>query len=145
MLNIIFFTILFIISYQDFKKKKINNFFIVLILLLGVLSAVFQEVCEVPGRIAGFFCISIPMFFISYIKSGVLGGGDIKLMAVCGFYLGAERIAMAAALSVFLAAAFCIVFIIMKKVDKKTAIPLAPFLSMGMFVVTFWEPASLLF
>lgn len=145
MLNSIFFVILLIISYQDFKEKKINNFFILLIFILGVVSVMVQKPPEISERITGFFCISIPMFLISYRKPGALGGGDVKLMAACGFYLGAERIVASAVISVFFAAAVCSTLIIMKKVNQKTIVPLAPFLSAGMFVVTFWEPASLLF
>lgn len=179
MTNIIFFTILLMVSYQDLKKRTIPDLYILFILLTGIIShflpelenlfpgiqkeflrsvsenffeniqiSFFQNIPEkltLSERTAGFFCVSLPMFLITFLRPGVFGGGDIKLMAVCGFYLGSHLIINSAVIAVFLAAIYSVICILIKKADKNTTIPLGPFLSAGMLISTLWEPGLLLF
>lgn len=146
MTNIIFFTLLLLVSYQDLKKRKIPDLYIIFILITGLFSCCLSEQpLSIPERIAGAFCISFPMFLLTFSRPRAFGGGDIKLMAVCGFYLGPRRITSAAVIALFLAVVYSLLCILIKKADKNTTIPLGPFLSIGMLISTLWEPALLLF
>jgi leader peptidase (prepilin peptidase)/N-methyltransferase len=40
------------------------------------------------GRLIGMLAVSLPMLLLALLVKGAFGGGDIKLMAACGFMLG---------------------------------------------------------
>ena len=66
-----------------------------------------------------------------------LGGGDVKLMAVSGLYLGAGSVLPAMLYGSVLAAVTAGVLIALKKIGRKDAIPLVPFLYAGMLITVF--------
>lgn len=63
-----------------------------------------------------------------------VGAGDVKLLAVIGFYVGAGRVAAAAAVSCGLAAGACLFLLLFKKKGLQDGIALAPFLLAGTLV-----------
>lgn len=75
--------------------------------------------------------ISIPLLLLAYMKPGSIGGGDIKLMAAGGFLLGIVEIWNAFVIGVFVAAAVSMILLFTGKANKKTEIPLGPFLVLG--------------
>lgn len=48
---------------------------------------VFPQI-SLTQRLIGVICISLPMLLINLLIGGAFGGGDVQLMAVCGFLLG---------------------------------------------------------
>ena len=63
-----------------------------------------------------------------------LGGGDVKLMAVSGLYLGLDGVLPAMLYGSVLAAVAGLLLILGKKITPKDAIPLVPFLYIGMLL-----------
>lgn len=63
-----------------------------------------------------------------------LGGGDVKLMAASGLYLGFNGVLPAMLYGSVLAALAALALILLKKIKPKDAIPLAPFLYVGMLL-----------
>jgi len=84
------------------------------------------------------FLIGGGMFLFVYIvsKKG-LGGGDVKFMAVAGLFLGLSGVFTTMFYGTCLAAAFGLLLIALKKIGRKDAIPLAPFLYVGIIVTVF--------
>lgn len=73
------------------------------------------------------------LFLTVYLLSrGGLGGGDVKLMAAAGLYLGWQCVLPAMLYGSVLAALAGGVLILRKKIGRKDAIPLVPFLYAGM-------------
>jgi leader peptidase (prepilin peptidase)/N-methyltransferase len=63
-----------------------------------------------------------------------MGGGDVKLAALIGSFLGI-RAGLVALFSAFLMGAFLgVVLMIVRKKGRKDAIPFAPFLSVGTLI-----------
>jgi len=56
----------------------------------------------------GFFAISLPMLLMALAISGAFGGGDIKLMAVCGFLLGWKNAVLAFFIALLLGGGYAI-------------------------------------
>lgn len=71
-------------------------------------------------------------------KKEGMGGGDIKLMAMAGLYLGWRLTILSLFLSVCLAAAIGIVLMALGKKKRQDAIPLGPFLATGILLGVFW-------
>lgn len=69
-------------SICDLKTKQIPNVIPFAIFLVGLLhfSPLFS--------IAGLLCTGLPYWIGAVVSNGKIGGGDIKLMAACGFVFG---------------------------------------------------------
>lgn len=78
------------------------------------------------------FLIGTIVFGACYLLSrGGMGAGDVKLMAVLGFFLGGSVIISVMVLAVFCSAIYSIVNLIRKKTSLKAEIPFAPFVMIG--------------
>ena len=85
--------------------------------------------------------MSLPLFVICLIRPGAFGGGDVKLMAGCGFFLGAEAVWLSFLFAVFAAGGRVLFLLFTGRAGRKTRFPLGPFLCAGMaLVLVFWFP-----
>jgi prepilin signal peptidase PulO-like enzyme (type II secretory pathway) len=71
------------------------------------------------------------LYFATLFVPGSLGGGDIKMAGVIGFYLGIFRVLSALELAFLLACAYSIPLILLGRMKATDSIPLGLFLSMG--------------
>ena len=84
------------------------------------------------------FTIGGGLFLVVYIISRKgLGGGDVKFMAAAGLYLGLGGTIPVILYGTVLAAATGGLLILLKKIGRKDAIPLAPFLFIGILITVF--------
>jgi leader peptidase (prepilin peptidase) / N-methyltransferase len=67
-----------------------------------------------------------------------MGGGDIKLLAMIGAFLGWQGVLLTLLLASFAGSAVGIVLMIVRRADSKLAIPFGPFLALGALVALFW-------
>jgi len=70
-------------------------------------------------------------FVIALIVKSALGMGDVKMFFVIGLLYGLSNTYSILLFSVLVMAIVSIVLLIMKKVTRKTAIPMAPFVAFG--------------
>lgn len=78
-----FCIILIAASIIDIRTRTVPDMIHILILLAGL-----------PGihpvrSVIGFIVVPLPFLAAAFLKPGSIGGGDIKLMAACGFFMGA--------------------------------------------------------
>lgn len=111
-------------SVSDIRKRQIPNEAILLMLIIGILNAFF---CTAAGQIwwhypAGLM-IEFP-FILSWLKDK-MGAGDVKLMLVCGLYLGLPAALVSSGLMLIILFGITI-FLIFNKKSLKTRIPLGP-------------------
>lgn len=121
---IVFILLLLAASAMDIKKRMVSDALCVMIALTAVLS--FQ-----PHKLWGIL-VSLPFLFAAVFCGG-MGGGDIKLMAAAGIVLGLPSGIIATVLGLSLVLAYSIILNFCRK-TKVTAVPLAPFLSVGCVV-----------
>jgi len=72
-------------------------------------------------------------------KSEGMGGGDIKLLAMIGAFLGWKAVVLTILLSSLIGSIVGITIMIWKGKDLKYAIPFGPFLSLGAVVALFYQ------
>lgn len=127
------------IGVVDLDIKKIPNSSVLALLLIRTAALIYAIATGVPlkeclipslvGLAAGFILYQLPMFF------GIpIGTGDVKYSSAIGFCLGAfgylqAALIMAAGLIVYL-----IYLVATKKGSLKTAVPMGPYLSLGVVV-----------
>jgi len=127
--GVLFALLLLAAAVWDIKRREIPNMIPVLILACGLL-------CFEPlNAIKGLLFTGLPYFLAAIFvkRSGLaIGGGDIKLMAACGFVLGVWAGVLQSVLSLFLAVLSGIVTaFIMKQKFEDVKIPLAPCFCVG--------------
>ena len=88
-------------------------------------------------RLIGFFSVSLPLFAITLAVPGAFGGGDIKLMAVIGFFLGWKMSLTAFMLAVFSGGIYGIGLLLSKKKGAKEHFAFGPFLCAGTALTLF--------
>ncbi len=139
LLNFIFFILLIVIAFSDAKTRTISNRWNAAILLLGLIGFSLNSGVTITSRLIGLFVISLPMLVTAMIIPGGIGGGDIKLMAAAGFYMGWEKCVMAAFLGFFLGGIYSIYLLTIKKAGRKSTFPLGPFLCIGIMISLFGD------
>ena len=75
----------------DINAGIVPDIVVIAIAVLGIVNFLVLEpftVASFISHLIGAVCISVPMLLISLIVRGAFGGGDIKLMAAAGLYLG---------------------------------------------------------
>lgn len=101
MLIFLFICMLCAVSVIDARTHRIPNIFPICICIVA-----FAKLCFSPGDcfsyLVGSLLVSLPMLVLACRRGG-LGGGDIKLVAACGLYLGADSILLAVFLASLLA------------------------------------------
>ena len=93
------------------------------------------------GRVSGFFAVSLPLLLLTRLIPDCFGGGDIKLLAVCGFLLGWKAILLAAFFAVVGCGLVCMVKMALKKVKKGDHVAFGPYLAAGILAARlFYTP-----
>ncbi len=132
-----FLALLTVAAWRDIDAKKIDDSLCLMILALSILALwLFPEV--LPGsRLLGIFAVSVPMLLLSLLIPGAFGGGDIKLMAVCGGLLGWKSALAAFCAGIAIGGAYCMVLLMAGRISRKEPIALGPFLVLGFFITVF--------
>lgn len=139
-LDFIFAGTLLTVSLIDIRYKIIPNIIIVFIILIGIIGIVMQHTVSISDGLLGFIIGGGILFLIGllsqwFLKKEGMGGGDIKLSAVCGLFLGAGKITLALLSTAYLAGLILFVLLVTKKINKDQYIPFGPFICAGVIVI----------
>ena len=72
------------------------------------------------------------------MKTEGMGGGDIKLLAMIGAFLGSKAVLVTIFVSALIGSVVGLTIIVLKGKDRKYAIPFGPFLALGAIISLFW-------
>ena len=134
---LLFLALLSIISSVDIATMEIPNTFVIAALVLGIISIFTLPGTSLPSRILGMFVVSVPLLLITLLIPGAFGGGDIKLMAACGLFLGTKLTLLSFAFAVLTGGLYGIWLLVMKKKSGKEHFAFGPFLCLGMAAALF--------
>jgi leader peptidase (prepilin peptidase)/N-methyltransferase len=81
----------------------------------------------------------VATFYQWLFKKEGMGGGDVKLLAMVGAFLGWKAVFLTIFLSSLIGSITGIMMMILKGKDFKYAIPFGPFLSVGAVVALFYQ------
>lgn len=134
---------------------------LIIIAFIDLKEQMVPDVISLPGIVIGF----ILSFFVSYIsfinsalgvvvgggiiiiiglagslifKKEAMGGGDVKLAAMIGAFLGWRYIIISLFLGFFLGALAGIILILSKIKKREDAIPFGPFIALGSIITLLW-------
>ena len=130
----LFFGALLLAARQDVAHMRIDNRYFLFILGLSVAGLFLAPGMSWRESCAGFLGLGLPLFFLRLFFPGSLGGGDVKLVAACGAFLGWER-GLVGAYAAFLGAGlWALSGRLLGGNEKKEGVALGPFLAAGMFL-----------
>ena len=113
-------------------------------LLKAVTEEVERQLAQLPRKeiasrsLAASKLILVKNMLLALVVPGGFGGGDIKLMAGAGFFLGARLTVVAAFLGILLGGGFGALLLAAKKADRKTRFAFGPFLCIGIAAAMFF-------
>lgn len=134
--NIVLLIILSVITYTDLKRQEIDDEPIILGLGFIVLFSLsgLNDV-SVKSSIAGFLLGGLIFTVLAFWG---MGGGDIKLMAMLGFFFGWKSTVLVMFLSFLVGAVMGIFYMLFKKVTFRDHMPFGPAIAVASVIVLFW-------
>ncbi|MBE5884211.1 MAG: prepilin peptidase [Lachnospiraceae bacterium] len=124
------------LSVIDFKTYEIPVGFQYFIGVLGVVR-VLCDITNWQEYVIGFFAVSAVLAILYYASRGAaIGGGDVKLMAVCGLLLGWKLIIVAFLVGCILGSV--IHLLRMRISGENHVLAMGPYLSAGVMLAVLW-------
>jgi leader peptidase (prepilin peptidase) / N-methyltransferase len=142
--NMLFFTLLIVVSFIDLDFKIIPDVLSIGGLIAGLIMAFFRRPSFFyPDAIYGIFIGGGILFVIAYgyqllRKREGMGGGDIKLLGMIGAFCGIKGVIFSLMSGSLLGTMIGIPMMLIKGEDAKYAIPFGPFLSIGAIIFIFF-------
>ncbi len=133
-ISCLFLFFLTLIAECDIRTMRIPDRLVIVCGAAGLLSVPFFPEISLADRGLGMAGVSILLLCITLLAPGSFGGGDIKLMAASGLFLGWEGNLRAFSLAVFTAGAFCLWMLLWGKLERKARISFAPFICAGILM-----------
>lgn len=139
---IVLVSLLIIITFIDIDHYIIPDGLIIIGSLFAVLFNLFIGLVSIKEMLLGSLICGGGMLLLIYlieliVKTEVMGGGDIKLFAMIGLFLGLKGGLLTILLSVYVGAIYGIVTIVYSKIKKQeysSMIPYGPFISVGALI-----------
>lgn len=136
-------SLLIIITFIDIDHYIIPDGLVILGSIFAIIFNLFFKVITIKESLIGaIICgglVLVIVYLIEFmIKKEAMGGGDIKLFAMIGLFLGVKNSLLVALISVYVGAIFGIISIIYSKIKKQefsSMIPYGPFISIGTLLI----------
>lgn len=136
LLYCLLFSALLALSVIDFRTYEIPFGINVFILMLGLIRVV-TDFQNWSNYLIGFLAVSVFLYLIVQLSGGrAMGGGDVRLMAVCGLLVGWKLIILAFLLGCIVGSICHIIRMKATKVDHVLA--MGPYLSVGVVIAVLW-------
>lgn len=120
-----------LISIIDISYYIIPNSLVVVLIIIGLIYQFMYDRQTPLFIFFGFLTGFLVTFLMSVLSKGGLGGGDIKLSAVMGLWLGFPQIISALMISSVVGGLAAIILLLAGKKGHKEPIPFGPFLMIG--------------
>ncbi|MFA7073590.1 MAG: prepilin peptidase [Endomicrobiaceae bacterium] len=146
---------LLVITAIDFEFQIIPDEFSLMLVLIGLGTSFFNDFLadtvfmRLTQSFFGLLAGGGALFVIAVIgkwifKKDAMGGGDIKLMAGVGTFIGWEKVLFAIFLASLIGSIVGVSLIVFKKISKKEAIAFGPYLAVSSLLVLFLPKPSMI-
>jgi leader peptidase (prepilin peptidase)/N-methyltransferase len=147
----IFVFSLLVTTVIDFEFKIIPDEISFMLMIVGVATSFLNLTLgetiwqRFLGSLLGFLAGGGSLFIIAYIgklifKQDAMGGGDIKIMAGIGAFIGWDKVLFAIFVASLFGSIVGIALIICKKIGRKQEIPFGPYLAISSYLTLFFSP-----
>jgi leader peptidase (prepilin peptidase)/N-methyltransferase len=151
----VFVSAMIVITFIDFDSQIIPDVITLPGIVVGLIGASFLlpdpftpslhysitpllPVVGFKNSIAGLFLGGGLFYLIAILSRGGMGGGDIKMMAMIGAFMGWKAVLLTTFLGSIFGSVVGIFLMVFKGKGRKTKIPFGPFLAIGSIITLFW-------
>lgn len=136
-LSVILLTIQLVSSINDICNKLIPLKLMLVSFISGLfILIIFKDTLRIINYLSGGLAAFFIMILLISISKGQIGRGDLILMTLTGFFLGAAAFFSILFLAIIFAGVCSLILIAMKEGSRKTEIPFAPFVLLGTVIFT---------
>lgn len=146
------FSGLIVLSFIDWEHKILPDVLTLPLLGLGIIFSFFTSQISILQSLLGVLAGGLTLFLTAWLgekifKKEALGGGDIKLAAMLGAFLGWQNVLLLFILAALLGSLYGISFKLFfaNKSKESSVIPFGPFLSLAAVLVSFFGPEMIEF
>jgi len=141
--GIILGALLLALSMIDIDRQILPDKLTLLGLALGLIISFIRPDIHPLTAVAGVFAGGGFLFVIAFVSRGGLGGGDIKMMAFVGSFIGPALVMLAIFLGAFIGLLANIPGLISGQVGLKSRMPFGPFLAVASIIMWFFGDSLL--
>lgn len=129
---------LIIVTVIDLEYKIIPDVITLPGIIIGLILSLFILPIPFINSLIGIMTGGGFFYLIALVSRGGMGGGDIKLIAMIGAFLGWEGTLVTILMGSLIGSIIGIALIITKKKKRRDPIPFGPFLALGAVISIFW-------
>lgn len=133
------FSLSLVISQIDLEHYIIPNRLVIILLLTGIMYHILVQDLTILNRFFGLVLGFTVPFLMAIISRGGMGGGDIKLMAAIGWWLGFPGVLYALFVGALTGSIIGVILIALRLKKRKDPIPFGPFLVLGFLMMFFLQ------
>lgn len=131
-------TILLIAACIDLAHTVIPDSLTLPGVVLGLVSSLWVYPIGFGNALLGVGLGGVLFYLIALFSRGGMGGGDIKLIAMIGAFLGWQAVLVTIFLGALCGAVVGITLLLLKRKSRKEPMPFGPFLALGAFLSIVW-------
>jgi leader peptidase (prepilin peptidase)/N-methyltransferase len=131
-------TSLLIVSFIDLAYRIIPDIITLPGIIVGLLASTLATSVGFGSALLGATVGGGLFLLIAIMSRGGMGGGDIKLTAMIGAFLGWQGVFVTIFLAALSGAISGLFLIVVKKRGRKDALPFGPFLALGALLALLW-------
>lgn len=132
------FLLLLPLALIDWEHQILPNQLTLGGLVLGLLLALVGDHLTIWNSLLGVLIGGGFLLLVALVFPQGMGGGDIKLMAMVGSFLGWTQVLVAIFLGAILGLIYFALAYLAKKITRETPLPFGTFLALSTIVVMFW-------
>lgn len=129
---------LIVVTFIDLETLLIPDRITLPGIALGLGMQLYPSVRGLVGGLLGCLLAGGIFYLIALLSRGGMGGGDIKLAAMMGAFLGWDLVLVAIFLGVLAGGLTGVLLLVMGRKGRKDPVPFGPFLALGGVIAALW-------
>ena len=141
-----FFASLTLVSFIDLPHRIIPDVISLPGIVIGLVISLLHPQLSIKDSLIGVLLGGGSLYVVASIyhvitKRDGLGGGDVKLLAMIGAFIGWKGVLFTILCSSFIGTVVGVMLMLISAADSKYAVPFGPFLSLGAVIYVLWGEA----
>jgi leader peptidase (prepilin peptidase)/N-methyltransferase len=139
----VFFATLTLVSFIDLPHRIIPDMISLPGIVVGLVISLLHPQMSIKDSLIGVLLGGGSLYVVASVyhlvtKREGMGGGDVKLLAMIGAFIGWKGVLFTILCSSFIGSVVGVTLMLFSSADSKYAVPFGPFLSLGAIIYVLW-------